>query len=58
MTKTIAHFETYRFGPLRDIEPLFDHAVGAAEQREGTVSPSALAVSRLMTNTHLVPRPV
>ena len=37
----LGHCETDATDPLRDIEPLFDHAVGAAEQREGTVSPSA-----------------
>jgi hypothetical protein len=30
---------------------LFDHLVGAAEQRDWTVSPSALAVIKLMLNS-------
>ena len=33
---------------------LFDHLVGACEQRGGTVRPSALAVFRLMTSSYLV----
>jgi hypothetical protein len=33
---------------------LFDHLVGAGEQREGTVRPSALAILRLMTSSNLV----
>ena len=39
------HFATIDYRIAKD---LFDHLVGAAEQRSGNVMPSALAVFRLM----------
>ena len=39
---------------IGDIARLFDHLVGAGEQRGGTSRPSALAVLRLITSSNLV----
>ena len=43
-----------RFVPIVDIRRLFDHLVGAREQRRRHVRPSAFAVLRLITSSYLV----
>jgi hypothetical protein len=50
-----------RFGPKADSctaakQSLFDHLVGAVEQRRGTVKPSVLAILRLMINSKVAGR--
>ena len=44
----------FRLSQWRRRDQSFDHLVGAAEQRFGTVRPSALAVLRLMTSSTFV----